>query len=96
MKNDLHILKKRKKPIKNYTDYIKKVQEVKSLKRILFFLIWVGVIAITIFLYKKQLGAIPFFLLSIYFFIQAKKELINKPNQKVMKERGLRRRSALK
>jgi hypothetical protein len=59
------------------------VQEVKSLKRVLKYIVWVGVLVVTYYLYQQKLGAIPFFLLSIYFFIVAKKGLSKRSEQDV-------------
>ncbi|MFE8698037.1 hypothetical protein ACFYKT_16975 [Cytobacillus sp. FJAT-53684] len=51
------------------------------MKRLLTFIGLLGIIIGSIYLYQKQLGAIPFLLLSIYFFAQAFKQLSNKPKQ---------------
>ncbi|WP_409971024.1 hypothetical protein [Bacillus sp. Bva_UNVM-123] len=42
----------------------------------------------TYYLYQRQLGAIPFLLLSIYFFIQAYNQLSKKNKENVGDEKG--------
>jgi len=49
-------------------------QEVKIMKRFLKGIIWAGALTVSYHLYQRQLGSIAFILLSIYFFIKAKRE----------------------
>lgn len=63
------------------------IQDVKGLKPLLYLLIWVGALAVSYYLYKRQLGAIPFFVLSFYFFKLAKKEFLRQPEQDVKERR---------
>ncbi|KOP71795.1 hypothetical protein ACFFHH_14120 [Cytobacillus solani] len=50
------------------------------MKRIFVFIGLLGVCIGTVYLYQRQLGAIPFLLISIYFFILAYKQLSKKTN----------------
>jgi uncharacterized membrane protein YbaN (DUF454 family) len=57
-------------------------------KRLLTFVGLIGIVIAIIYLYQKQLGAIPFLLLSIYFFTLAYKQLSKKPKQTDEEEKG--------
>ncbi|MCQ6274589.1 hypothetical protein JMM81_06330 [Bacillus sp. V3B] len=62
------------------------------MKPLLSLLIWAGALAISYYLYKWQLGAIPFFLLSFYFFKLAKKELSKKSERDAKERKQLARK----
>ncbi|WP_223881731.1 hypothetical protein [Niallia endozanthoxylica] len=50
---------------------------------------WAGALTVSYYLYKQQLGAIPFFLFSIYFFLLARKELRDRPNKELAAKKKL-------
>ncbi|WP_181444444.1 hypothetical protein [Bacillus sp. 03113] len=54
---------------KMYISLIRMTEDVKRLKRISIFMGIVATLIVTIYLYKNQLGAVPFLILSLYFFI---------------------------
>ncbi|MBP2242524.1 uncharacterized membrane protein YbaN (DUF454 family) [Cytobacillus eiseniae] len=57
------------------------------MKRILIFVGMIVVMIGTFYLYQKQLGAIPFLLLSIYFFILAYKQLSKSADERIEEEK---------
>jgi len=63
---------------------------VKGLKRFIFKILgWAGALTVSYYLYKQQLGAIPFFLFSIYFFLLARKELRKQPKKRSIVKKKL-------
>ncbi|UII55772.1 hypothetical protein LS684_19445 [Cytobacillus spongiae] len=48
------------------------------MRRIFFLASIVGGVGAVVYLYQRQLGAVPFFLLSIFFFALAVKQLSNR------------------
>ncbi|WP_338450249.1 hypothetical protein R4Z09_29925 [Niallia oryzisoli] len=62
------------------------------MKRFIIMIIgWAGALTGTYYLYKQQLGAIPFFLFSIYFFLLGRKAFRDRPKtETVAKKRPLK------
>lgn len=61
---------------------------MKIVKRIFIFAAIMAVVTGTYYLYQKQLGAIAFFLISLYFFKQAYNQLSKNTKQDNTEEKG--------
>jgi hypothetical protein len=59
-------------------------------------IIWAGALTVSFYLYQRQLGAIAFILLSLYFFICAKKEFSKPTTNSVNKMKHSTRGKASK
>ncbi|WP_071393260.1 hypothetical protein [Bacillus tuaregi] len=60
------------------------------MKRFIIIIIsWAGALTVSYYLYKQQLGAIPFFLFSIYFFLLGRRELRQRPNKETAAKKKL-------
>ncbi|MBU8881020.1 hypothetical protein BGM26_19040 [Bacillus sp. FJAT-29790] len=58
------------------------------MRRFFLFAAIMGIMTGMYYLYQKQLGAIPFLLLSIYFFVLAYSQLLKKTNQNDREEKA--------
>lgn len=64
------------------------MQDVETVKRIFIFAVIVAIVVGGYYLYQKQLGAIVFLLLSIYYFKKAYSQLFKKTKKYNVEEKG--------